>query len=557
MREEDNRALEKAENIANQKSNDNNEMNIELPTNEESRKIRTDSTKLSARRKREDRAKHKEQNRLKKEKARVVLSREKSLMREEVELKKQQLRKQKQENKHERKMQRARDRQRNKDRNKGLGGWIAAVISLGVTTLVLASILTFNFLMPTEADNALESTYQKAFYDAVTEVNNMDVNLSKIMASNDQSAISGYLVDVAIESELAERDLGELPLEDESKFYTTKVVNQIGDFSKYLHKKITLGESISKSDYETLDRLYQSNLALKNSLDNMMQGMGKDYNFSSMQDNKNTDVVLSGFSDLENLSVSYPELIYDGPFSDGRDNIELKGLSGAEITEAHAREIFLSLFGEQGVDKVESAGSVEGYAPCYNVTAVIKGELAFAQISKAGGKLLLYSYAGSCKEVNYQDDYAIETADNFLNSLDIKGMKPVWINLSNNVYVINYAYENNGVIFYPDMIKIRVCAETNTVIGFEGMGYYTNHTERSVSKPTLSKAEARSKVKADMEIETVRLSVIPAGETAEILCYEFSGKINGATYYAYIDANTGRQAELFKVVENTEGSLLM
>ena len=36
MREEDNRALEKAENIANQNSNDNNEMNIELPTNEES-----------------------------------------------------------------------------------------------------------------------------------------------------------------------------------------------------------------------------------------------------------------------------------------------------------------------------------------------------------------------------------------------------------------------------------------------------------------------------------------------------------------------------------------
>jgi spore germination protein len=136
-------------------------------------------------------------------------------------------------------------------------------------------------------------------------------------------------------------------------------------------------------------------------------------------------------------------------------------------------------------------------------------------------------------------------------------MKPVWINVSNNVYVINYAYEKDGVIFYPDMIKVRVCAETNTVIGLEATSYYANHFERNIDKPILTKAQARTKVKTEMEIETCRLAVIPIGNSSEMLCYEFSGKLNGATYYAYIDAKSGRQAELFKVVENTEGTLLM
>ena len=381
--------------------------------------------------------------------------------------------------------------------------------------------------------------------------------MSKALVSLDERAISGYLVDVAVESELAERDFGDLPLQDESKFYTTKLINQIGDFSKYLNKKITMGEGISKSDYQTLETLYQGNLTLKKALDGMINGMEKDYSFSNMEKANNQDVVLSGFNDLQNLSVSYPELIYDGPFSDGRDNIEPKALKGSEISEEHAKEIFLSIFANNSLEKVTSAGAVEGSIPCFNVTAEIDGELAFAQISKVGGKLLLYSYSGSCKEVNYQDDHAVETANKFLKTLEINDMKPVWINLSNNVYVINYAYCVNGVIFYPDIVKVRVCAETNEVIGFEGVGYYSNHTERQLAKPSISKTQAKEKIKTDMEIETSRLAVIPIGQSAEMLCYEFSGKINGATYYVYIDAKTGRQAELFKVVENTEGTLLM
>ena len=132
------------------------------------------------------------------------------------------------------------NRQRNKDRNKGYGGWLAAVISLGIATLVLSSVLTFTFLMPSTEDNMLEAAYHKSFYDTVEQVDNIDLNLSKALATADSGALQRYLVDTAINSELAENDIQQLPLQDESKHYTTKLINQIGDFTKYLNNLLTL-----------------------------------------------------------------------------------------------------------------------------------------------------------------------------------------------------------------------------------------------------------------------------------------------------------------------------
>ena len=136
-------------------------------------------------------------------------------------------------------------------------------------------------------------------------------------------------------------------------------------------------------------------------------------------------------------------------------------------------------------------------------------------------------------------------------------MSAVWINLSNNVYTINFAVEQNQVIVYPDLIKVRVCAQTGTVIGLEAKSYYTNHVEREINKPTISKQTALEKVSGNIEVKTSRLALVPIGVSSEKLCYEFSGEFDGATYFVYIDALTGKQVEMFKVIESTEGKLLM
>ena len=202
-------------------------------------------------------------------------------------------------------------------------------------------------------------------------------------------------------------------------------------------------------------------------------------------------------------------------------------------------------------------GTVMGDIECFNVQGDKDGQVLYAQISKKAGKLIMFSYGGNCNCVQYQDEKAVTAGEEFLSSLGINNMKAVWINLTGNVYTINYAVEQNDVIIYSDLIKVRVCAETCKVIGIEAKSYYTNHTDRVISAPLLSERQAGEKVSGNIGITTARLALVPVGQNTEKLCYEFIGEYDDSTYYVYVDALNGRQIEMFKVVTNQEGLMLM
>ena len=65
------------------------------------------------------------------------------------------------------------------------------------------------------------------------------------------------------------------------------------------------------------------------------------------------------------------------------------------------------------------------------------------------------------------------------------------------------------------------------------------------------------KLNKDVEVQDYRLALVPVGQSSERLCYEFVGLCGEQTYYIYIDATSGRQVEMFKVIKSTEGTLLM
>lgn len=491
----------------------------------------------------------KEHKRAERYKEKAAEKRNRARMRAEAKEQRAEIRRERQRLKAERKTQ-------NGNGAHGRGGWIAAVVMLGIATLVLASVLAYVTLTPTASDDRLEASYRKSFYDTVAQVNNMDLDLSKTLATSDEGAMQTYLVDVAVNSELAENNLQQLPIKDENKFYTTKIVNQVGDYAKYLNKKLIRGEKPTAQDRENLENLYKANLALKNALQATMEGMGEDFSFTDMGE-LGDNALLDNFNELQELSVEYPELIYDGPFSDGKDNKEIKGLSGRRITEAEATDIFGEIFADYNPQNVSYTGKSTGEIAAYGVQGEIKGDVIYAQITETGGKLVMFAYSGSCGAVNIDGEAAAEKALGFILKTGVSEMKPVWTNLSNNVYTINFAPEINGAIIYPDLIKVRVCAETGMIIGLEATSYYTNHTERTVGEPALTKAEARAKVSENIAVEKVRLAVVPIGEETETLCYEFSGTMDGDAYYVYIDAVNGRQVEMFKVVNSEEGEMLM
>ena len=455
---------------------------------------------------------------------------------------------------------RSQERREKRKNNKGVGGWLAAVISLGVVTLVLAGMLTFTLITPMDDLASYSAMQERSFYDLVGYVDNLDVNLSKLTLSNDSEDQQKILGDVRVQSNLGVNSISTLALPDEDKFYTTKFINQVGDFAKYLNEKLIDGKTLSKEDKETLNSMYKINSELKMQLSELANSLGENFDFRSLYENKQDNVLISKFIELESNATNYPHMIYDGAFSENANVKEAKALEGLkEFSKIEAEKQLKQYFKNYGIKEIELVGEVNGTnVECYEFNCKTEGDVTLtAEISKIGGKLLLFNHFKDCKEDKVNVQECQKSAEEFLANLGITNVRCVWNTTASNTVTFNYASVVDGIICYSDLIKVNVCKERGTVSAIETSAYYLNNTKtRQIQKPQISEEEASKKLSKDITIESTRLAIIPI-HNSEVLTYEFIGKFNDSTYYVYIDAVTGREVKIFKVINTTNGNLAM
>ena len=487
--------------------------------------------------------------------------REKRLIAEkQAEFRRQEERAQRRSAEKERKAKFKEERRKNRQ-NRGLGGWIASVATLSCMVLILGSLLLFSMygdkMNQSEDVNSVQA--QRAFYDFVGYVDNMETNMSKFFVSSDKEGQQRILGELSVQSNLADMALGELPLQNEAKYKTSKYINQVGDYATYLNKRLIDGDMLTNDDLKRMEDLYKINTDLKKSLTTLSGGLPEDYDFSSLTANIDGDMIIEGFTDMEEQAKDYPEMIYDGPFSDGIEAIKPKGLNFEKVDETVAKEEFKKLFTAYETDNLEVVGKSENSKiETFNVRADIKeGGEVYAQFSVNGGKLVLFNAFRDCSAENYTEDQCLSIAREFLEKAGFTSMTKVWEYSAGNTMHYNFVYEENGILVYPDMVKVNVCRETGRVSGIDADAYFMNHAERKHSENLHSLAEAAEKVNPKLDIVSALAVVIPVGNGNEKEAYEFIATYEGSTYYVYIDALTLKQADLFKVVETDEGTLLI
>ena len=454
-----------------------------------------------------------------------------------------------------------REERRRDRRNRGLGGWITAVVILGVTTLVLGSLLGFNMFtdyLDIGQPTSTSADGQRAFYDFVGYVDNMETNMSKLLVSSDSEGRQKILGQLSVQSNLADAALSELPIKDESKYYTSKYINQVGDYAKYLNNRLIDGYSLDKNDYDMLRKLYDINVEIKAALTELSASLDSGYDFKKLSAAEDTDAIISGFNGLEESAREYPEMIYDGPFSDGLERMEPRGLNFDEVDEFAVRKNFEELFGEYDFGTIEVIGKTEAdNIAAYNLRADIDGGELFAQMTVKGGKLLLFNAFKDCNEENYGEDECREIAYEFLEKAGFDDMNCVWSYTAGATAYFNFVYNYGGIDVYPDMVKVNVCMERGLVSAIDADAYYKNHTKRVDFTPSRSMEEAAEALNGELKVEKASLAIIPIGNGKERLAYEFICGYEESTFFVYIDAETLRQADIFKVVETDQGRLLI
>ena len=442
------------------------------------------------------------------------------------------------------------------------GHMLSIICVLLIIVAVLGIIL---YKKQTEYRQASENSYNSAFFELVDYVQNVESYLAKSMISSTPQHGAETLTQLWREANLAQAYLSRLPIESQELSNTEKFLNQVSDYSYSLSKKNIYNEKLTDEDFNKLKELHTYSLELENTLNQLSEDLNNGrvawgeltkkgtVAFAQQVDN----ISKSSFSNMEQNFHEYSGLIYDGAFSEHLTNSEPKGLTGDEINEDVAKQKAEEFVGFENIKETSNLGYFENATiPSYGFSITkINGQNVNISISKKGGHVI---YMNANREVN-NEIISQEDADNKAKSyLDTKGftnMKETYYLKQDGIVTINYAYNQDGVIMYPDLIKVKVALDNGEILGLECTGYLNNHTQRDVSKVKITKEDAKKNLNKNLEIIDENMAVIPTEWKTEILCYEFKGKVDGKEFLVYINAENGKEEDILVITNTPNGTL--
>lgn len=436
---------------------------------------------------------------------------------------------------------------------KGIKVWVFVLVVSILGGLVLLTLAGGWWLMRdrTSYRTQLENVYEKAYFDLVADLNDLEVKLSKVAVTSKSSFLEELLTDIWKQTDLAQSNLAQLSVKNSAVEETTTFVNQLGDYSYYLCEKLKNNEKLTESDYAAIQELHSVCMSVSSRLGELYDSVGIDFFFVDV-DGKGTDNYSGIMDEIENTSIDYPELIYDGPFSDSVTNRTPEGLNGSEITP------------EQGLSIAQNLLKPLGYTVEYSYTAETKfktyhyeNEDNTASVTLAyTGELLNMNVVTSRDEAEFSQDQCVEIARGFLTNAGFLDLEEVWASNYYNTYYINFVTKSDDVIIYNDMVKVKVSAATGKVVGFDGLAYAYNHTaDRIVPDSVITEEEALASVAGKLSNVSSRLALIPKNSD-EILTYEIYGELNAYKYFVYVDARTGDTVNVLRVIDSEQGALL-
>ena len=411
--------------------------------------------------------------------------------------------------------------------------------------------------------NTVNSSYDRAFFELTDYVNNIDSLLSKAQMASSPAQLASVSNEIFMQSAAAKACFGQLPQENINLEQTAGFLSQVGDYTYVLSQNMINGTEISEEEYETLDKLNSYASELGKSLNGIEEKLyNGELSFETASADIMTRVSAAGagiLPELENVEKAfdgYPSLIYDGPFSEHIESMEPAMLVDApEISREAAFDAARRFLGERGEGLEFDYDTNNTKLDVYRFTADDGNGVISVSITKRGGYVLDFIQNRDVNAYNYDIKAATMSALAFLESRGIKDMKESYYEAKDNIATINFAYIENGVKCYTDLIKVKVALDNGEVIGMECNGYLMNHHERDLGDISMSEERALECVSAHLDVTGFGLAVIPKDSLREVLCYEFRGSYMGKNFLVYINAQNGREEDILLLIESDTGIL--
>jgi germination protein YpeB len=266
------------------------------------------------------------------------------------------------------------------------------------------------------------------------------------------------------------------------------------------------------------------------------------------------------FGKMDQTFTDYPVLIYDGPFSENVIGGKPKGLDGEKVSKDKALEIAKKFLGKNNVGEIKQVSSGSGVIHTYGLEATPKdggeGYQINIDVTKTGGHILWMLNSRDVLEKKLSNEEAAKKAKEFLKEQGFGELvESYFLNEDNTTMMTFIGISKEGVLLYPDLLKVKVALDTGEVVGFDSYHYLMAPKNRKNLTPKLTEAQAKAKVTQRLEIDRVKLAVIPLPGNREALCYEFKGKYKENDFFVYINAENGNEENILQIIKDEDGTL--
>ncbi len=453
--------------------------------------------------------------------------------------------------------------------------------ALWITAAIAIAAIIFGAIQYREVQRLRilgEVARQRAFFNLLSHVENMEGNLAKARASSTPAQRSAFLTACWSHSQAAQENISVMGMTDVDLSAMQKFIAQVGDFCLVLSQKLARGDAVTSSEWEALSTC---ETAVKDLARALADTGASAFRGGSSQAGmlpfglaaslpSNDDAWLRGFSEIDSLVQSVPSPAYDGPFSDRA--LESKPLAnpGPEISPQDAERVALSFMNREEHFREVGVTTIDGAVPAFLVTGTRDdGSQVSVAVAKAGGAVLWGMDQKSRSTPQLDLDAARQAAAAFLDKLGMdRFIETGWRKPETHGDRVVFTYAGTApvtvdgkpvqVVLYPEMVKVEVALDTGEIIGYDAMGYLTNAVSSELKPPLVSASQARAVLNPELNQEgEPRLTVIPLVSGRAVMAWEFRVTHGGDTYLIYINAMTGQEEMVLQMVIDEAGSLTM
>lgn len=415
--------------------------------------------------------------------------------------------------------------------------------------------------------------YQRSLRDFASHLDQLETDLAKgrVAATSSQKVL--HLSQAGSISESAVKDLAQLPAEENGLNYIGEFLNRTGDFTRSLAYQISVGHIPTAEDDKTLTDVHERLLTVNQKVQDLVERV--DTEGLAWVDNQTFWNRMVGFwqpetaeaaaesadgpassvrSGLDQLNASLqklPPFSYVGEY-ESRSVKEPLGLPKQEADKdaaLKAAKEFLSKVGYPQSNP-EFSGVSQGALGVY----IFKQGDLFMTVSKRGGKVIIYRDQREFNERTMNSDQAKEKVAQTLKAL---GWNLVLTSAEDfgGYLQLEYVLDDNGVRYYPDKVRVTVALDNGQIIGYDSTPYFAYHQKRNFTKK-ITLEQAKTKLRRGFQIKETRMAVIPVIGNREIMAYEFRGMYQDEEYLVYINAETGIEEKIQRIIKTPRGEFL-